>query len=98
MLKQLEYITSITKKFRDDYNLNDAFEQFKLTQVYDKNSDYVINFDHRTSEYNFLKIPNCDNNLKEYIETLRSQSFDGWSEDEIAGYLNALTSIETKIL
>lgn len=33
-----------------------------------------------------------------YIKTLKSDSFEGWTEDEKNGYLTACTSIEEKIL
>jgi len=32
--------------------------------------------------------------LKEYIEKLKTSSFEGWSEDSINGYITALISIE----
>lgn len=33
-----------------------------------------------------------------YIKTLKSNSFEGWTDDEKNGYLTACTSIEEKIL
>jgi hypothetical protein len=36
--------------------------------------------------------------LLEYIEELESESFDGWSEDTISGYLTACKSIAEKFI
>ena len=36
--------------------------------------------------------------LLEYIEELESESFEGWSEDAISGYLTACKSIAEKFV
>ena len=36
--------------------------------------------------------------LLEYIEELESESFEGWSEDAISGYLTACKSIAEKFI
>ena len=36
-------------------------------------------------------------NILKYIEKLRAESFEGWSQDAIDGYLTALGSIEARI-
>lgn len=35
--------------------------------------------------------------IKRYIKTLKEQSFEGWSEEEIKGYLTACESINKKV-
>ena len=98
MLKNLKFITTIRKDFKDDVDRNYAFEQFKLTNFYNANCDYIITYHYAAEDYDVFEIPKDDNkDLKQYIETLTTQSFDGWNEDEIAGYLTALASIEAKI-
>ena len=35
--------------------------------------------------------------IEHYIDKLKSESFEGWTEDEIKGYLTACESIKQKI-
>lgn len=35
--------------------------------------------------------------IERYIEKLKSESFEGWCEDEIKGYLTACESIKQKV-
>jgi hypothetical protein len=42
-------------------------------------------------------IKNYFDELQKYIDKLKSESFDGWTEDEIKGYLTACESIKMKI-
>lgn len=35
--------------------------------------------------------------IERYINTLKSESFEGWAEDEIRGYLTACESIKQKV-
>jgi hypothetical protein len=36
--------------------------------------------------------------LIDYIDKLKNESFEGWSEDAIKGYLTACESIKSKVL
>jgi len=47
---------------------------------------------------NTLNSHDCKNlTVLEYIEKLEKQSFAGWSEDAIHGYLTAMRSVKEKI-
>ena len=35
--------------------------------------------------------------IERYIDKLKSESFEGWTEDEIKGYLTACESIKQKV-
>jgi 3-methyladenine DNA glycosylase AlkD len=35
--------------------------------------------------------------IKRYIKSLKEQSFEGWSEEEVKGYLTACESINQKV-